>query len=226
MYIDFHTHGKLAKKLPFSEEYTHWLFSEAQGAGLVYQTVGGVGVDEAGLQFVDAVSVIFQVSSHLCGQIFSLAFILFSVRQTNDGLAILPGHVKVGLAIYLVIIITDQLPTFPSADGPTLARANAIQPLDNEVLLFHYADEAVYPLIEIFAEFLIMGKTAVQSAFRYIVIFFFQQHPPSAIAPSSPKSRFQVLSEVRVTPIRSLDIIMTTSIPIYADVSWLSRHLL
>ena len=34
MYIDFHTHGKLAKKLPFSEEYTHWLFSEAQGAGL------------------------------------------------------------------------------------------------------------------------------------------------------------------------------------------------
>ena len=34
MYIDFHTHGKLAKKLPFSEEYTHWLFSEAKGAGL------------------------------------------------------------------------------------------------------------------------------------------------------------------------------------------------
>lgn len=34
MYIDFHTHGKLAKKLPFSEEYTHWLFSEARLAGL------------------------------------------------------------------------------------------------------------------------------------------------------------------------------------------------
>ena len=34
MYIDFHTHGKLAKKLPFSEEYTHWLFSEAHLAGL------------------------------------------------------------------------------------------------------------------------------------------------------------------------------------------------
>lgn len=34
MYIDFHTHGKLAKKLPFSEEYTHWLFSEARTAGL------------------------------------------------------------------------------------------------------------------------------------------------------------------------------------------------
>ena len=34
MYIDFHTHGKLAKKLPFSEEYTHWLFSEARQAGL------------------------------------------------------------------------------------------------------------------------------------------------------------------------------------------------
>ncbi len=34
MYIDFHTHGKLAKKLPFSKEYTHWLFSEAKNAGL------------------------------------------------------------------------------------------------------------------------------------------------------------------------------------------------
>ena len=26
MKIDFHTHGKLAKKLPFSKEYTDWLF--------------------------------------------------------------------------------------------------------------------------------------------------------------------------------------------------------
>ena len=34
MYIDFHTHGKLAKKLPFSEEYTRWLFSEARMANL------------------------------------------------------------------------------------------------------------------------------------------------------------------------------------------------
>ena len=34
MYLDFHTHGKLAKKLPFSEEYTHWLFGEARAAGL------------------------------------------------------------------------------------------------------------------------------------------------------------------------------------------------
>ncbi len=34
MYLDFHTHGKLAKKLPFSEEYTRWLFSEAKTAGL------------------------------------------------------------------------------------------------------------------------------------------------------------------------------------------------
>lgn len=34
MYIDFHTHGKLAKKLPFSSDYTHWLFSEAKVAGL------------------------------------------------------------------------------------------------------------------------------------------------------------------------------------------------
>ncbi|MFQ9510044.1 MAG: PHP domain-containing protein [Lachnospiraceae bacterium] len=34
MYLDFHTHGKLAKQLPFSENYTHWLFSEAKKAGL------------------------------------------------------------------------------------------------------------------------------------------------------------------------------------------------
>lgn len=34
MKIDFHTHGKLAKKLPFSKEYTDWLFREAKKAGL------------------------------------------------------------------------------------------------------------------------------------------------------------------------------------------------
>lgn len=34
MYIDFHTHGKLAKKLPFSKVYTDWLFEEAKTAGL------------------------------------------------------------------------------------------------------------------------------------------------------------------------------------------------
>ncbi len=34
MYLDFHTHGKLAKKLPFSEEYTRWLLTEAREAGL------------------------------------------------------------------------------------------------------------------------------------------------------------------------------------------------
>ncbi len=34
MYMDFHTHGKLAKKLPFSTVYTDWLFREAQSAGL------------------------------------------------------------------------------------------------------------------------------------------------------------------------------------------------
>ena len=33
-YIDFHTHGKLAKKLPFSTVYTDWLFGEARRAGL------------------------------------------------------------------------------------------------------------------------------------------------------------------------------------------------
>ena len=34
MYIDFHTHGKLAKKLPFSEQYVGWLFGQAKAAGL------------------------------------------------------------------------------------------------------------------------------------------------------------------------------------------------
>lgn len=32
--LDFHTHGKLAKKLPFSAPYTDWLLGEAKGAGL------------------------------------------------------------------------------------------------------------------------------------------------------------------------------------------------
>ena len=34
MKIDFHTHGKLAKKLPFSGAYTSWLLTEAKTAGL------------------------------------------------------------------------------------------------------------------------------------------------------------------------------------------------
>lgn len=34
MKLDMHTHGKLAKKLPFSAEYTKWLFKEARNAGL------------------------------------------------------------------------------------------------------------------------------------------------------------------------------------------------
>lgn len=34
MYIDFHTHGKLAKYLPFSIPYTNWLLGEAKSAGL------------------------------------------------------------------------------------------------------------------------------------------------------------------------------------------------
>lgn len=34
MKLDMHTHGKLAKKLPFSPEYTDWLFREAKKAGL------------------------------------------------------------------------------------------------------------------------------------------------------------------------------------------------
>ena len=34
MYLDFHTHGKLAKYLPFSVPYTRWLLGEARNAGL------------------------------------------------------------------------------------------------------------------------------------------------------------------------------------------------
>jgi hypothetical protein len=34
MLIDFHTHCKLAKKLPFSTEYTDWLFRQANSSGL------------------------------------------------------------------------------------------------------------------------------------------------------------------------------------------------
>ena len=34
MKMDFHTHGKLAKKLPFSTAYTDWLMNQAKQAGL------------------------------------------------------------------------------------------------------------------------------------------------------------------------------------------------
>lgn len=34
MYLDFHTHGKLAKYLPFSIAYTNWLLNEAKNSGL------------------------------------------------------------------------------------------------------------------------------------------------------------------------------------------------
>ena len=34
MKVDFHTHAKLAKYLPFSKEYTDWIFTEAVFAGL------------------------------------------------------------------------------------------------------------------------------------------------------------------------------------------------
>lgn len=34
MFTDFHTHCKLAKKLPFSPEYTNWIFDQAKTAGL------------------------------------------------------------------------------------------------------------------------------------------------------------------------------------------------
>lgn len=34
MNLDIHTHGKLAKKLPFSQEYTKWLFQQAKNSNL------------------------------------------------------------------------------------------------------------------------------------------------------------------------------------------------
>ena len=34
MIIDFHTHGKLTKKIPLSTEYTDWMVREAYQAGL------------------------------------------------------------------------------------------------------------------------------------------------------------------------------------------------
>ena len=34
MFIDTHTHGKLAKNLPFSEQFTIRLFQEAKKEGL------------------------------------------------------------------------------------------------------------------------------------------------------------------------------------------------
>ncbi len=34
MYVDFHTHGKLAKYLPFSVPYTNWLLTQARQSGL------------------------------------------------------------------------------------------------------------------------------------------------------------------------------------------------
>lgn len=39
MKIDFHTHGKLAKKLPFSIPYTDWMFDQARNQGLDASTL-------------------------------------------------------------------------------------------------------------------------------------------------------------------------------------------
>lgn len=33
MYMDFHTHGKLAKRLPFSTVYTDWLLEKRKEQG-------------------------------------------------------------------------------------------------------------------------------------------------------------------------------------------------
>ena len=49
MKLDFHTHGKLAKRLPFSTVYTDWLFGEAKNAGLDPQKMlAAIGAGAAG----------------------------------------------------------------------------------------------------------------------------------------------------------------------------------
>lgn len=61
MLFDFHTHGKLAKKLPFSTAYTDWLFGEARRAGL-----DGLCLTEHfnTLQFEDLYGYLASVSQH------------------------------------------------------------------------------------------------------------------------------------------------------------------
>ena len=75
--MDFHTHGKLAKKLPFSTVYTDWLFDEAKASGLDalcltehFNTIG----------FADLYSYIASVS-HSVGDTLEL----------ENGLRIFPG---------------------------------------------------------------------------------------------------------------------------------------
>ena len=78
MLIDFHTHGKLAKKLPFSVVYTRWLFEEAHRAGL-----DGLCLTEHfnTLQFDQLYSFVASISSRQ-GDCLVL----------ENGLHILPGH--------------------------------------------------------------------------------------------------------------------------------------
>lgn len=77
MKLDFHTHGKLAKKLPFSTDYTRWLFGEARRAGL-----DALCLTEHfnTLQFGELYSYIASVSRR-CGDTLEL----------ENGLKIFPG---------------------------------------------------------------------------------------------------------------------------------------
>ncbi len=76
MYIDFHTHGKLAKYLPFSTKYTDWLLKEAKDAGL------------------DAICL----TEHFNTQQFDMLYAYIASRGTGqgdayvfDGLKVFPG---------------------------------------------------------------------------------------------------------------------------------------
>lgn len=73
MYIDFHTHGKLAKYLPFSAEYTDWLLGEAKNAGL------------------DAICL----TEHFNTQQFEVLYRYIAARGTRQGDAYVIGGLKV-----------------------------------------------------------------------------------------------------------------------------------
>lgn len=77
MKIDFHTHGKLAKKLPFSKEYTNWLLKEARFAGL------------------DAICLTEHFNTQGFGEVYSHMDATFGkdgdTYVTEEGLRIFPG---------------------------------------------------------------------------------------------------------------------------------------
>ena len=90
MKIDFHTHGKLAKKLPFSKVYTNWLFGEAKKAGL------------------DALCL----TEHLNTLQFDELYGYLSTRSTREGDALAAREVDemadtLGLALSIIAETTD-----------------------------------------------------------------------------------------------------------------------